>query len=285
MSDDVTLSVDGYPVAEYVVAPDIDARLSPRPYLHPVRTLGGVIVSDVLPEDHPHHLGVSLAVQDVNKSNLWGGKTYVRDTGYTWLDDHGRIEHDGFGAPDDDRLVERLRWCDSGGETLLDEEREISAAALAEHPGAWTLTFAYTLTAAREVALGSPATNGRPGGAGYGGFFWRAALSDDLPTVFTEAAAGEDQANGSTESWLAMATDHWTLVFTGLGDADHWFVRAAGYPGVCAALAFEQPRAIREGGTIGRRHRVVVADGRLPRTAIAGLVDDLPRVTTPERPR
>lgn len=268
----VTLTVGGRPAAEYVVVPDVDARLSPRPYLHPVRTLGGVVVSDVLPDDHPHHLGVSLAVQDVNKTNLWGGKTYVCDADYTWLDDHGRIEHESFELLAGDQLVERLRWCDPAGETLLDERREISAQPLDGQPDAWALTVAYTLNAVQEVTLGSPATNGRPGGAGYGGFFWRAALSDGVPAVFTATADGEDRVNGSTEPWLAMATDDWTLVFTGLGYGDHWFVRAAGYPGVCAALAFDQPRNLASGTTLSRRHSVIVADGRLPHTTIARMI-------------
>src|SRR5688572_20752732 len=115
----VELSVAGRVVAEYAVQPDLDPTLSPRPYLHPVRTLGGVTVTDVLPEDHRWHLGVSLAVQDVSGTNLWGGRTYVRDAGYTWLDDHGRIVHDEWLERADDRLVERLRWLDRAGETLL----------------------------------------------------------------------------------------------------------------------------------------------------------------------
>ena len=56
----------------------IAARLSPRPYLHPVRTLGGVTVTDHLPADHPWHLGAGVALQDVNGINFWGGKTYTR---------------------------------------------------------------------------------------------------------------------------------------------------------------------------------------------------------------
>ena len=82
--------VGGTEVAEYVLDPALDARHGPRPYLHPVRTLGGTVVTDALPADHVWHLGASLAVQDVNGSNLWGGRTYVRDVGYTWRDDHGR---------------------------------------------------------------------------------------------------------------------------------------------------------------------------------------------------
>ena len=52
MGDDLTgvrLRVHGETVAEYVVEPDIDPRWSPRPYLHPVRTLAGVPVTDTLP--------------------------------------------------------------------------------------------------------------------------------------------------------------------------------------------------------------------------------------------
>jgi hypothetical protein len=256
----VELSVAGRVVAEYAVQPDLDPTLSPRPYLHPVRTLGGVTVTDVLPEDHRWHLGVSLAVQDVSGTNLWGGRTYVRDAGYTWLDDHGRIVHDEWLERADDRLVERLRWLDRAGETLLTEERTIEAR---EAEGGWVLEFAYTLTAPahRDISLGSPATNGRPDGAGYGGFFWR--LAPGVPRVFTATVDGEEKCNGSVEPWLAVRGSAYTLIFSGLAEGDHWFVRAAGYPGVCAALAAERPLAIPAGTAVRRRHRVLVADGEV----------------------
>jgi hypothetical protein len=112
---------------------------------------------------------------------------------------------------------------------------------------------------------------GRPLGAGYGGFFWRAAAAEDPPEVFTASAAGEGIVNGSTEPWVALVTPGYSLVFTGLDGGDHWFVRAAGYPGVCAALAFEKPRTVRVGTPLNRRHAVVVADGALVREAAARL--------------
>jgi hypothetical protein len=269
----VELRVGGCLIAEYVVEPDIDPRLSPRPYLHPVRTLSGVVVSDVLPEDHPHHLGVSVAVQDVAKTNLWGGRTYVRGKGYTWLDDHGTIVHTGFDMKADDRLVQRLQWRDRSGETLLDERRQIDALPLPGQDGAWVLSLAFTLTApaGRDIELGSPATNGRPGGSGYGGFFWRAPAGDVPPDVFTVTTQGEDLVNGSTEPWMAMTSGDFGLVFTGLGGGDHWFVRAAGYPGVCAALAYEKSRIVEAGSSLARRHRVVIVDSRLDRATAAEL--------------
>ncbi|MEV1286375.1 PmoA family protein [Micromonospora sp. NPDC049679] len=281
---EVRLWVGSETVAEYVVAPQIDPRYSPRPYLHPVRTLGGVPVTDALPEDHRWHLGVSVTMQDVSGTNLWGGRTYVRDAGYTWRDDHGRIEHDAWLSHTDDHFAERLRWCDPTGATLLTEERRIAARAIVgrDHTAtgdAWLLDVAYTLTAptGRDVALGSPATNGRPGGAGYGGFFWRVAPGTS--ETFTASADGEERVNGSTEPWVALVGrgvggSPYTLVFSGLGDGDHWFVRTGIYPGVCVALAYDQPLVIAAGAAVRRRHTVLVADGALGRARVEGLLAD-----------
>ena len=69
------------------------AEWAPRPYLHPVRTLGGAVVTDVAPADHRWHHGVSVAVPDVGGSNFWGGGTYRRGEGYADRDDHGTVGH------------------------------------------------------------------------------------------------------------------------------------------------------------------------------------------------
>jgi hypothetical protein len=263
----VELSVGGVPVASYAVEPVVDPRNGPRPHLHPVRTLGGIPVTDTLPEDHPWHLGVSVAMQDVNGTNLWGGRTYVRDRGYTWRDDHGRIVHAGWlsdvsaGA-----FAESLEWRDPDRRLLLTEDRSVVARAAAR---GWELDFGYALTAPadRDVTLGSPATNGRPGGAGYGGFFWRAAPGPT--TTFTAAHDGEDKVNGSAEPWVALVgPGPYTLVFRGLADDDRWFVRTGIYPGVCAALAFTDPLAVPAGASLSRRLTVLVADGTLTRDEI-----------------
>ena len=243
-------------VASYVEAPELDVRVGPRPYLHPVRTLGGVTVTDALPYDHPWHLGASVALADVDGVNLWGGRTYVRGAGYTWLDDHGRITHTGW-LPAADGFAERLTWEDPDGKPLLTEQRHVTAALA---PGGWRLNFRYALTAGVEVTLGSPATNGRTGGAGYGGFFWRLPAGD--AHAFTATQQGEEAVNGSAEPWVAVTVDRaYTLVFDGLAGADRWFVRTGDYVGVCAALAFEKPLVIAGGETVERRLGVLVADG------------------------
>lgn len=247
-----SLRVGDAEVATYVVDPPLDVRLAPRPYLHPVRTLGGTVVTDELCFDHPWHLGASVTLADVNGWNFWGGRTYVRDRGYTWLADHGTIRHDGW-----DGDTETLRWCDGEDRTVLTERRRITAAPAA---GGWELSFGYALTAPSEsaVTLGSPATNGRTGGAGYGGFFWRCPSGGKAT-----ASTGEgDESHGSRAATLTLSVDdRYTLTFRGLAGQDRWFVRTEDYIGVCAALAYEKPLVIAPGDTLTRHLRVLVRDG------------------------
>ncbi|MFI5842428.1 PmoA family protein [Catenuloplanes sp. NPDC051500] len=272
MAETARLTVGGIVVARLQDGTDVEHTLGPRPYLHPVSTLAGVPVTDAFPEDHRWHLGVSVAMQDVAGTNLWGGRTYVRDRGYTWLDDHGRIVDVRLSpTAASDALVQTLHWLDPDGALLITEDRTFAARPLSAR--AWSLEVAYTLAAPadRDIPLGSPATNGRPDAAGYGGFFWRCAPGP--AEVFDASGAhGEATVNGGTADWVAFAAADHTLIFSGLGEGDHWFARTGIYPGVCVALAWEKPLIVPAGGTLSRRHTVIVADGALTPGEVASTV-------------
>ncbi|MFP8960270.1 PmoA family protein [Streptomyces nanhaiensis] len=266
----VELRCGGQAVARYEYRPHLARRESPRPYLHPVRTLGGTAVTELRPADHVHHLGVSMAVPDVGGANFWGGRTFVRDRGPVELDNHGRQSHLGWPELREDGFTEEIAW-QREGRRLLTERRTVTARALGED--CWALDFATELTnvCGEELSVGSPATNGRPG-AGYGGFFWRPPVGPRPPEVFTEDAEGEEAVHGSRAPWLAMATDAWTLVFAGATEdtrGDRWFVRAAEYPGVGSALAWDRRLPLPAGRPVVRRVVTGVADGRLERAAAA----------------
>ncbi|MGW8354932.1 DUF6807 domain-containing protein [Streptomyces wedmorensis] len=263
----------GRTVARYTTRPDLAADHSPRPYLHPVTTLAGRVVTETLPEDHPHHLGAGIAVADVAGHNFWGGRTFVRGRGSVELDNHGVQRHDGFKLCDPDGFVEELGWT-AGGERLLREHRTVAATALTDSAWALDLTFSLTNTSGRDLSIGSPATNGRPGAA-YGGFFWRAPKEAAAPSAFGPDAEGEEAVHGVPADWVALAGDGWTLVFAGATAqtrSDPWFVRAAEYPGVGSSLAHSGRLAVPAGETSVRRVVTVVADGRLDRPAAAALV-------------
>ncbi|MER5991182.1 MULTISPECIES: PmoA family protein [Streptomyces] len=272
-NDSTVLRVAGRPVGRYVVRPELPARLSPRPYLHPVTTLAGTAVTELSPADHAHHLGVGVAVPDVEGHNFWGGRTFVRDRGPTELDNHGSQRHTAFQLRDPDGFVQELRWVAAPGE-LLRERRTVAATALTDRAWALDLTFSLTNVTAAPLSLGSPATNGRPGAA-YGGFFWRARKEEAAPDVFTAGAEGEEAVHGHRADWLALAGSTWTLVFAGATEPtrrDPWFVRTAEYPGVGSSLAHDARLPVPPGGTVVRRIVTVVADGRLGRDEAAALV-------------
>ncbi|WP_430727419.1 PmoA family protein [Streptomyces beigongshangae] len=272
-NESLVLRVAGRPVGRYVTRPELAPRLSPRPYLHPVTTLAGTTVTELSPADHLHHLGVGVAVPDVEGHNFWGGRTYVRDRGPTELDNHGAQRHSAFQLSDPDGFVEELRWIAAGTE-LLRERRTVAATELTDSAWALDFTFSLTNTTSALLSIGSPATNGRPGAA-YGGFFWRARKEDDPPAVFTADGEGEAAAHGARAGWVALAGTGWTLVFAGATDRtrrDPWFVRTTEYPGVGSSLAHEERLPVRAGETVVRRVVTVVADGRLDRGGAAALV-------------
>ena len=284
---DESLQVAGREVARARGTAELPVTTSPRPVLHPVRTLAGTVVTDHQPLDHVWHLGLGVAVQDVDGTNVWGGRTYTRDAGaYVWRDDHGRAERTAAelaqpgGQPG--RLAEELDWLGPAGTVLLQERRTWSWDALdGEWAGrAWWLGLDVTLLppGAGEVALGSPGSNGRPGG-GYGGIFWRLPAVRDAE-VFTSAARGEDDVHGSVAPWLAW-TGHFTRpawqvpvaeaeaaeqgspasLVLAADDADPWFVRVGGYPGIGRSLAWSRPVRTSRERPVRRQLLAAVVDG------------------------
>ena len=272
----------GRPLAVQRTGARLNAGLSPRPYLHPVATLGGTVVTDHLPADHPWHLGAGFALQDVNGTNFWGGRTYTRDAGaYVSRQDHGRIELLPAGSDAPDGLDTReLRWLGTDGQPLLTEQRTAGHEVLGE--SVWRLDLGTELTAVVDVSLGSPGSNGAAG-SGYGGFFWRLPACSGA-RIFTSDAEGEPAVHGSVAPWLAWTASFGevpgirsgqpaTLVFRAPAEsADPWFVRCSGYPGVGSALAWDKPVALAAGESLQRSLSVWVCDSELTPAAVASLV-------------
>ncbi|GAB4084566.1 PmoA family protein [Myceligenerans cantabricum] len=270
---------DGTPLARRETGGRIPPVHAPRPYLHPVHTLGGTPLTDSGPVDHRHHYGVGMAVADVNGTSHWGGRTFIEHVGPTLLQNHGRQVAADV-RPEDRMLAESVSWLDEHGGRQLVEDRRVTARLLDDpstgpgQPAGWTLDWRSVLHATDgPLEIRSPATNGRPG-AGYGGLFWRLPIAD-ATHVLSVGGEGETLAHGSSSPWIAFVQRHGdrptTLVLAQPGTVRPWFVRSAEYPGACPALAWDAPLLVPDGGSVQVGLVAALFDAELDASAAAAV--------------
>ena len=281
------LTVGGRLLACLRTGDDLPAEHSPRPYLHPIHTPSGVVVTDCAPADHPWHAGLSLAVADVGGDNLWGGNTFVAGQGYVLRDDHGRMEMSGpievvTRDETDGETKDTLRcevrfdvlWRDRRGDSIVIEHRTISGSSTSR-PEVWVLTARSTLTnlTSGSLAFGSPGTRGRPE-AGYGGWTLRLAprlrgcevLTSSAPTI----DVGET-AMGQAADWVCYRGGGVTLMMideSTPGTKPPWYIRAETFPAAGPAPFFRDVVDLAPGAALTLGVAVIIADGRHPPSAL-----------------
>lgn len=307
----LTAAWDGAELFRYVYLPSDVQLESPRPYLHPVRTLAGDLVSLYRPHDHVWHKGIALSLPNLGPENFWGGPTFRRSDGYIQLPNNGAMRHESFdrteAADDVARIEERLIWVtqgdrmnvttsrsqpverhiqqdENGGRAVIAERRLMAVTAWPDS-GAWMLGFETTMrnVGERSISIGSPTTEGREN-AGYGGLFWRGPRSFTGGQVITpDHRDGGDDVMGWRGPWLAFVGRHdehgrtSTLLFRdspgNFSYPSQWFVRSTPFACVCPAPFFSAEYPLAAGMSLTLRYQIVVADGALDADALAGLAE------------
>jgi hypothetical protein len=272
----------------YLYAPSTAQSEAPKPFFHPLRTLGGNEVTLARPHDHPWHVGLAMTSASLSGQNFWGGPTYVRESGYVLREDQGSIVHQRWSemssADRESHLVEDLAWIARSGETWIIEERRTAVAEIDPARGYWCLDLSFQLTNSRSEALmfGSPTTNGRPQ-AGYGGLFWRGPRSFLQGTIRGADGQSGPELMGRSSPWLAYSGAHdgsgdrSTLVFIDHPDNPRyptkWFVRNDPYACVSASFMFDEEYMLEPGATLTLRYRLLLGNGEWPRQQIEAYVE------------
>jgi hypothetical protein len=288
----LTATWDGQDLFRYVHHPRDPQLESPRPYFHPLATLGGDVVTVYRPHDHVWHKGLALSMPNVGQDNFWGGPTF-RDGGYVQLPNDGAMRHVAFDQASvtggQARVAERLTWVTEAGQPVISERRQFTAAAWPDDR-AWGLSFQATLTntTSGTIVFGSPTTEGRPN-AGYGGLFWRGPRSFTGGRVTLPDAAGGDELMGRRAPWLAFSGQHdehgrWsTLVFAddpaNFSYPSQWFARSTPFAAACPAPFFDKTHELPAGGELTLRYGIAIADGHRDAPDCARLAEvagDLP---------
>jgi len=200
----------------------------PKPYFHPLKTLGGSTVTLCRPNDHPWHKGVGMTLTRVGEANFWGGVTYRKGQGYIWLDNHGRQRHVRRGeqaqADHAARWAHDIAWESANGEVLLEEQRHLHIR-VEPSDSCWTLDLEMRIrnVTSRPLSLGTYESDEELQGSFYTGLFWRIprefldhiALRDFRAkgTVFADGVAPNDEAlHGKPARWIALNGSIDTLV-------------------------------------------------------------------------
>jgi len=272
----VVIEVDGQPRWTYVHG----ARR--RPFVHPLVTPAGHVLSVDAPDDHPWHHGLWFTIKFVNGENFWeeydayGVLRHVAPP---------KIEHGGAAAgPGGISLVGALRWVRPDRETVvIDEDRRLTHVPLDET--AYAIDLETTIVPRADVVLDrTPFTTW----GGYGGLTFR-GRPDFHDTVITTSDGAHDRVLGARGPWLGLSG------FVGGADGDvpagialldapdnpshptPWYgsTKADTYGDegwsnfVNAAFLWEGPQALAEGEPLSFRYRVVVHDGHWDAAQVA----------------
>jgi hypothetical protein len=285
---------EGAELFRYVYRPTEVQYESPRPYLHPIRTRSGKLVTVFRPHDHVWHKGIALSLPNVDKHNFWGGATYTRATGYANLNNNGSMEHaalleasvDGAAAT----FAHRLTWVSepaagqAHGDPIVDETRTIRAVLGDDDADFWTLTWSSTITnvSGAPLHIGSPTTEGRDN-AGYGGLFWRGPRSFTGGYMVGADGTEGEELRGTQSLWAGFSGKHddidaeSTVVFIdGTYGSDlptKWFARSEPFACLNPAPFFDEVRTLEQGESLALDYAVVIADGASDKDRMAELAD------------
>ena len=151
----ISIEIDGKPFTDFYIGPD-----APKPYLYPLRTADGKIVTRGFPmqtdipgeaHDHPHHRGLWFTHGDVNGYDFWANEDSQKGAGKG----KGKVVLERVDKATTGKKSATLNavfdWKIPTGETILVETRKMTFYS---DPQFRTIDFDITLSPQVEVTFG-----------------------------------------------------------------------------------------------------------------------------------
>ena len=254
----------------------LDYASAPKPFLHPVTTPGGVVMTLIEPEDHLWHRGLWFTFKFVDGDNFWEERDAF---GSQRVASVPRVSHPD---PITTAIDLDLDWVASGATgPILSEQRRFTIRVVDD---ATRIDLETTLRATTDVTLDrTPYTTW----GGYGGVAFR-ATAHWQPSQRTIGDRVTDRfLLGETAPWCDVSGPITALALAGRspgeepGDAtidlsagvailDHpgnprhptpWYTGSGAGNFLNAALLFHEPMTISASEGLSLRYRVLVHDG------------------------
>lgn len=246
---------------------------SRRPYIHPLRTPSGLVLTRDAPDDHPWHHGLWFTIKFVNGENFW--EEY---------DEYGVLRHDGPPevdvGTDEVAVAGTLQWVRPDRATVvLDETRRFTHRRLGAD--AYAIDVDVALTPRIDVVLDrTPFTTW----GGYGGLTLRGNEKWADTRLLLADRSVHQQIHGRPARWcdLSSAAGGVTIVdhpdnprsptpWYGSTQADTYGDGWANF--FNAAFLWDEPLDVAAGDALDLRYRVVVHDGEWDSERITAAVD------------
>jgi hypothetical protein len=151
----IAVEIDGKPFTDFYVGPE-----TPKPYLHPLRTADGRVVTRGFPmvtdiagesHDHPHHRGLWFTHGDVNGYDFWANEESQPGAGKG----KGKVVLErvvkAAGGKKSGAVTATFAWKTAGGDTLLVETRTMTFYS---DPYLRQIDFESTLSPQQDVTFG-----------------------------------------------------------------------------------------------------------------------------------
>lgn len=240
-----------------------------KPYLHPLGTVDGDVLTWLRPNDHPWHRALWLSWKYINDVNYWeeNRKTGQAD-GLTELLDVSVKTGSDFSA----RIEMTLSYHPPEKPELMSEKRLIVISP-PDRSGRYTVDWSSTFKAAGgDVELSRTPIPGEEGGRGHGGYagvsIRMAEATRGWSFADSEGRTGKD-IHGKNAQWVNAVGKTPSGANAGVAMFDHpanmrhsspWYL-AEGMPYYSPALLFDEPFTLKHGESFSLKYRVLVHPG------------------------
>lgn len=239
------------------------------PYIHPLSSTNGMVLTEFAPPDHVWHRGLWFSWKFINCANYWefkDRKTPVWE-GQTRTIGNETVERGSEGVA----IATRISYSHDE-EMVLTENRRIEAKN-PDKDGAYTLDWLMTFTAtgSEQVVLDrTPPSEASWGG--YAGLSYRAPTGlSEHRVLNSEGLRGRD-GHGEPARWMDFSSEGPKGAWSGVTIFDHpenprhptpWYVYTDKMAYMGPAVLFNDPLTLAPGDSFTLRYRVFVHNGSI----------------------
>jgi hypothetical protein len=239
-----------------------DYSSAPKPFIHPLYTPAGHLLTNYQPKDHYWHRGLWFTIKFVNGVNFWeeNGDDYGAQVTLRPPD----ISHDDNKTA---TITSDLEWRRPSGDVLIVEHRVIRYQEI--DYAAYVLDFETALTAQADLLLDrTPFTTW----GGYGGLVLRGNRSCFDSRILFPDGSTTDRPKGFTHNWGDLSGDFdggreesgGVAIFDHPSNPRHpspWYGGTGTGLYLNAAFLFHEPMQVPANDVLSFKYRVLVHDG------------------------